>query len=663
MAFLQKPPEEQENLLDKNFAYYNSLRDWNKSYKEDPLDYPELEPYQKRLEDIVSSFPTQVLLQLSQLLQQKQQLQEENNRLSNLHQSPPRKCNHAPLIEQLEASITQKDKELQEARKHYQQAQKHLKDSFALLPGVENPKQLKQAIKGLQQTERHSDELVGTLQASIIEWENVGLSLLHSPDQRPPTPQEADIQAREVVAAFKASVEELNKLRALQRQNKMPQPEEGASSKPPTTSGMMPEPLSPEQVSTIWNQLKPHLRMTVPEPPQTSVELMEALQQADCRHPRQAALALGDPSASQEWDMSLEQMELYADHCRQCPSQNPIPAQAAPTFTPQTKLFKASEVPKFTNIREYEAYRTNLNDFLDAIDEPPPQLFNQALRRILQAFEDPNAAIAKSGWDTSNLIGTNWQETRRNFFSALDKKFESKTAMQDALIAWKQVKPREGETPAQFFIKFEGAFTQLRNLQARKGVPIVSDNDVRDRLLTVLPRYLVDSARDSLSTNPDLPMLENREFSDLRNLFEQKWAYTPKPAKSTYQTDSRYKTGSTRITPAQPSNGPNRETERQCGLICSYDTSPPVPNNFRGPLFPDSKDPQKTTENHRRRIACANAEVCLYCRRPRSEHKASGPRFKAVLPPPANVRHTPAIQSAPLPESRQIEAPPSPSFE
>jgi hypothetical protein len=552
-----------------------------------------------------------------------------------------------------------KEKEATESQQLLKQRQKALKDLFALLPGVTGSKQAKEAIEGLKSSAKHNEDLLGSTQAELIEWENVGLSLLHSPDGRPPTPQEADIQAQQIVNAFKASVEKLAEFRK-NRENRnfspitscviMGNPGEPSknSSKQPATSGMMPDPLSPEQVSTIWNQIPPLLRENVPIP-ENSVSLMEHLAQIGCIHPRQLHISLGEFSRN-DWDENLALVEELT-------TRNGNQGTTIIQNTSNTRLFSISDVPKFKSTKEYSGYRETLQTFLESVDTPRPEQFRQALLRILASFEDPVAQAAQRGWDISRQVhATSWEITCQRFLSALDDKFEHQTILQDTKIEWMKVKPKEGsESPADFFNRYEAACTTLRAVQQRKNVPILSDSLAVERLLVVLPRYLTDDARRERLD------LENMSLRDIRKHFEVTWTYLPKPS-SKHATDSHYKAGNVRATPSYTPNGPNKETERQCGLICSYDTSPPVPQQFRGPLFPDPKDPSKSAENHKRRLACANAGVCMYCRRTEHEHKASGPRFKKVLPP-SSARHTPAIQPTPLPESRQIEAPPTPAVD
>jgi hypothetical protein len=434
-------------------------------------------------------------------------------------------------------------------------------------------------------------------------------------------------------------------------------PEEGSSSKAPApASGMIEEPVSPATILTFWKQIPEEYRMNVKGTPKDSVDFMQYLTQVGCAHPEQAALALGDSTRQQPWETSIEQMEQLSQHT--CPAVNvTIPAQAATTFTPVQQMFKADDVPKYSDIKEYEAYRTNLLNFFGSIDSPPPQHFGMALRRILSRFTDPHAASAAEGWDVSNTIRATWDETKNEFISALDDKFESPTAAQDALLAWKKVYPKTDETPAQFFLRFEGSLAKLRSLQRRRGLPEVSEDAAKERLLSILPRDLVSSARDQLASIPNAIPLELQTAKDLRKLFTQKWNYMPKPAKTQHSTTKDFRTGNTRAVPATT----NEVRTMGCGMVVSYDTDPPVPQAARGSIFPDPRNPANNAANARRRQYCIDHGLCKNCRRPQSAHSTVSAHFNPVENN-ARIRHTPA-QPTPLPESRQIEAPPAPTVD
>ena len=578
------------------------------------------------------------MFQLTQLSANNNQLKEENNRLS-IKGSPPRKCNHPSQIKDLETALKLKENEAAGLLHDNKKQRRALSQFCQILPGTNSPKELENAVRELQNTERNANNQAIALAASLEDWENVAKILC--PDK--PYPFEAAARAQEIIEALSAFHE-----RPIMT-------DQG------TSSGMFNGNLTPENVRTIWNQIPLEYRNLDPgaEPPSTSVELLEALRHVGtCRHPQQAALALGDTTMSQEWEASLEQMEALSEH--QCPP----PTQAPAPFAGESRLFKPADVPKFKDTKDYDNFRSSLLMFLQSWDAPAPTQFAQALLRILGTFEDPVAQAAAKGWDIRPLLNpASWEVTYRNFLQALDDKFQSATLLQDTKIEWMKCKPKPDERPADFFNRFEALCSNLQDVQERTNAPLLSDTVAVERLLLVLPRYLVDNARQIYGSSGRL--IENETLHNLRKHFEISWTYLPRPAATGHNTKQQYQTGNARLAPA-PREG-NQERPRQCGLIVSYDTQPPVPREARGSLYPDPKNPAQNRENLDRRTFCAARQLCTYCRRPRSEHHPSGPNFRPVTAP--NTRRTPqewsppSYQNEPLPESRQLTAPPPPSVQ
>jgi hypothetical protein len=693
-TFLKLPRDEQINLIDRNFRYYNSLRDWCESLDKTPDEYPDVLPYKARLEEIVAEFPRQILWTLEQTINRNHQLREENNRLSSAAE-PFHKCNHAPQIEELQRSLKLKEDEATALHQTNKKQKKALNQFCDIVPGTNNPRELKEHFENLrkelsayrqevedlrvtilsveyQAEESRKHALTAheaeqravaraafdfeDLQGKIKDWELVGKALLRSPYNKEtgqPDPDAALLQAQQLVKALTASLG----LHAMTGTG------ESSAGKQPTrdqqaTSGMWPGgELTPEQCATLWNQIPVPFRVQRPTTPTNSVEMMEALAQVGCIHPHQLHITLGNLS-NNDWDENLGLVEQLCEQAR-APPPPPTVIQAT-----GERLFKVSEIPEFSNTKEYERYRSQLQRFLRAHGSPQPHQFGQALERILQAFTADSAKVAAESWRVTDLIRPTWEETTTELLAALDEKFEDNNLLEEAQIKWYQTRLTAGADINEFLNHYEAAAEKYHLAQIRKNIPEtarISPAVTTARLLQILPPYLRNHLKLRLA--PMNRMAETMTVKELRPHLEDLWRYLPKPAATGHNTDRRFQTANARSTPANQnlsyvSSGPNKEVERQCGLICSYDTQPAVPQHLRGPLFPDPKDPKKSAENHRRRCACAEAEVCMYCRRPLSEHKASGPRFRKVLPP-ANTRHTPAITPAPLPESRQIEAPPA----
>jgi hypothetical protein len=405
---------------------------------------------------------------------------------------------------------------------------------------------------------------------------------------------------------------------------------------------MMQENISAAGCRTLWTNIRQRLQLPGDSsPPSNSVELLaKILALEPCSHPRQTAQLLGDDSGTQDWDESLVQIDHLVNH--QCPEPE------APTATAESsRLFRASDVPTFKDDKDYDGFRGSLVSFLQSEDPPRRSEFGRALLRILGTIEAPSARVAAKNWNVNRLIRPTWEQTYQEFLAALDDKFESQTILQDTKVEWMRCKPKDNEKPSEFFNRFEGITEHLQDIQRRKGAPILSDNIVTERLLLVLPRYLTDHARIHFAQQGEL--MELKTPRELRKYFEITWTYTPRPAATGHDTKQRYKTANANLTPNQPMT--NNVKERQCGIIASYDTAPAVPQEARGSLMTQT-DPNAFA----RRQYCAQRHLCLYCRRPQSEHQASAPRFKPVTLQ-ANTRQTPA----PIPGQLQIEAAPDSS--
>lgn len=433
----------------------------------------------------------------------------------------------------------------------------------------------------------------------------------------------------------------------------MASPEPGVAP-PPTglreelASGAIQGNIEPADCRTLWREILQRLQLPEdPSPPQSSVELMGKIQTlSPCNHPEQINEDLGN-FAEEVWEDNRSAIRGLV-----LSQENPN----LQTTAQSTKLFKISDVPKFSNTREYDTFRTKLIRFLRTVQPPSPLDYARALEIILTSFEDESITRATLGWDVTQLIRPTWTLTYDAFLHALDLKFQAKDFLEKAEATWMKTYPKNDETPADFFNRFDGVTNQYVEAAKRSNIPVPNEPIIVGRLVQVLPRYLKDHIRIQLRATTG-ENIQNLTMERIRDLAEYSWTYLPKPAATGHNTDKRYNTASTKSSPAI--TGPaNNVKERQCGIIASYDTSPAVPTEARGSLMPDS-DPVKSAANNARRHYCAQRNLCLYCRRPRSEHQASAPRFKAVTIQ-ANSRPAPAALP-PIPNQLQIEAPPAPS--
>jgi hypothetical protein len=623
--------EEQDNILDRNFDYYHSLRGWLEGIK----DYPKLQDHQQRLEEIVTRFPEQILRQLSQLTQANNQLKEDNNRLST-QGSPTRKCNHGPQIEELETSLKLKENEVQGLLIDKKKQAKALRHFCSIFPDISSPKELEQAVQRLQETELTANTRAQALTAALYDWEQVGKIL--APDSLHAF--EAASRARDLITTV-ASYETKKATMA--------------------PSGMITGNLTPEDCMNIWNKLPTNFRANI-SAPQNYEELATALGKISpsttpCQHPEEIAadLQAGNPALHpDDWEESRGLVRGLAAH--RCPEASlfGIPSD-------KSRLFKITDVPKFTSSREYDTFRSKLDRFLRTTASPLPIDFPRALEIILSSFEDEAIAQATLTWDVSKVVQNSWKETCEEFLKALDKKFLPADHLERTEKEWSHTYPKKDETIPEFFNRFDGVTNKYVNAVKRSDVPAVTGTAVVAQLVKVLPPYLVDHVRLQLRMTEG-GNIKNLTIDELRDRIEYASTYLPKPTTAVHATNTKYATGSTRAAPATTNR--NEVRTMNCGMVCSFNTSPPVPMEARGSIYPDLKNPANNAANAQRRAYVAKHNLCVNCRRTEHEHSTVSARFRPVPKENATTRRTPQQWSpptnsaSPLPESRQIEAPP-----
>jgi hypothetical protein len=627
--FLQRPLPQQHEAIEGNPCYLNSLNDW-KNTLEDEEDLEEENtvllsslPHITNLVNHARNYYQSLSQEVSRLKATNTQLKEENNRLST-----------APSPKHKDPAVSQ----LRELEQRYQD----LASTHNELIGEH-----RRAIEATQEAVNTHAFDAEDFQGKIKDWELVGKALLRSPYNEETLlvdPIAAEKHAKDLIQALAASIEQNKRNRANTAENRA------------RMSGMFQGEISAENCQTIWNQVPEELRARRKEPaPTNSVDLLHALKHlatSDCNHPEQAANALGDHTGTQAWDASLEQMEELSSHV--CPTE-------ATLINPSSQLFRASDVPKFTSTANYDGFRSSLLSFFQSNDSPSPRQFPQALLRILGTFEDPTAQVAAQGWNVRPLCHHNsWEITYQNFIRALDEKFQSATILQDTKIEWMKVKPKPEEKPSDFFNRFEAASTKLKSVQNRLRAPELSDTLMTERLLLVLPRYIVDDARVSAARAGTMLELETPQA--LRRLFEVTWTYLPRPAAVGHNTKSNYQTANARLTtthsPALQAKDPKTYA---CGFHGNYDTQPAVPMNLRGSIFPNPRDSSQNQENETRKQRCAAIPVCVNCRRPRDQHQTIGSQFKPITLQASARRALANHTHEETPGQLLLEAAPSPA--
>lgn len=665
----QRTREQQTESIQSNPHYLTSLNEWIDSLDSEELtsNQQKLLPYLPLLKELLQEGLTHyqsLALRVSQLQATVNQLKEDNNRLSTLPHKDSAfshlQEDHQKLVEtfnELNQEYTQIRLEALELRakaKERDNLQKELQRLLTLFPNIQETHQLEKQIEELRNTERNSNNLAAALAASLEDWENVGRLLApHSSH-----PFEAATKATQLLETNNKLKEQLNILRSHHR--RLSDTITQARSPPrmaDTThaTGMIQgDTFSPGNIRTLWEQIPEQYRQ-LPEgtsAPQTMVELITALGQLTCQHPREIAedLTTGNPDLHPDsWEESRSLVRGLAS--QPPPGQNvlfPNPFQAS-------RLFKITDVPKFTNAREYDSFRSKLIRFLRTVEPPNPNEFNRALEIVLSSFEDEAIAKATQSWDVSRLIYPTWKETYTSFMEALDKKFLSSDYLEQVEKQWNKTWPRKDETMAEFFNRFDGITNQYAEAVKRSGVPPLTMEATVGQLVRVLPMYITDFIRLQLKMTGK-GNIKNLSVDELRDQAEYASTYLPKPAVKEHATSTRYETGKARPTPANP--GRNEVRTMNCGLVCSYDTSPPVPAEARGSIYPDQKNPANNAANEARRLYCAQHGLCRNCRRTASQHNTVSATFNPV-PKQIMARPAPVSKaSTPMPGQLQIEAAP-----
>jgi hypothetical protein len=567
---------------------------------------------------------------INELESRNTKLESENHRLSHLPEPAARvkPCNHPQIIEELQNQINDLsfdkdnlDSALTIAGEDIKSCDKDIDRLLSLLPGADTLDKFEREFRELQNSKKHSDELARALTNNLLEWESVGLTIIPNKDSHPPAALDASIRVQELINALKS----------------MAPPKDGDPPGPsqPTGSGMITGILSASDVSTIWNQIPASLRLRKENAPATSIELLDALAHLGCNHPIALAVALGDLSGNQNWDDSINQVNDLYNH--ECPR---IPANQGNIYQ-TVKLFKASDVPKFTDTKLYNRYRGQLKRFLRTVNPPMPEDYGRALEIVLTTFEDKTAAAVALGWNVDLALRDTWEETINAFLQGLDDKFESTDILAETIKAWMACHPLPGENASEFFNRFEAVTAEYSDVQQRKGIPAnfqIGPAVVTNRLIQLMPSYVRNSVRLALSQQTPSREIEMMTPTELRPLFEKAWIYATR-----YEKPAPHANNRPRVAAAPASNtGPNEIKPRACGNIVSYDSQPRVPDVARGSLYPDKKNSANDAANAARRKYCFDHRLCVYCRRPQAQHQAVGTNFTPLDSAVANARSTPA---------------------
>ena len=435
-------------------------------------------------------------------------------------------------------------------------------------------------------------------------------------------------------------------------------------------------------IDSLWSQLPEEIKegKDVPTNPEELRSFIMSLLRtplattAGCQHPPQLAAALRDP-LTQSWETSITRVVDLVD------LEAPPPA---PVASSEGSLWKASDLPEFEKIERYESYREQLVRTFSAYPEPRREHFGPALNRIVASWKNEEVRNVSAYWDMDLIlvrpirdaitqapvfdpntghpltIARSWIEIQEAFLEACDDKFKQVTLLEDNIKDLNRVHPKAGESPNVFLLRFEAAVAKRRSAERRSSLPIMTDAQVRERLVQVIPDHVRSALRASFAMQAPPRMLERLTYQQLKQPLINAWVYTPNPAPAprprTNEVSRRPQGG--RPAPVQQDA---QVRTRRCGLNCSYDNpAPAVPNELRGAIYHsdrngDSVNAAAADRNQR----CIRAGVCESCRRPRNAHQ-SGQVFQTIRPFAQNLRALPAprqpyLIDLPAPAGPRIE--------
>lgn len=378
-------------------------------------------------------------------------------------------------------------------------------------------------------------------------------------------------------------------------------------------------------IEQVWRLLPDDVRGT--DPPQSLKELEEFLNDlADsarsgatgCRHPQELSAVLNPgppPDESLPWSVSLDTVrDLRAGN---------IPSAAPPHAPPQGgKLFKASEVPEFTDVKKYWEWRCLFRRFARS-QKVEPWDCPFALERVVQRFTGPSLANFAQHLNVAGHAQATWELTYQSLLGWTDDNFLPANFYAEAVIKWRRVHGKLGDVPEEHIIRFQAALFEFEEAAIIQKVNGPSQEAISLQFAASLPTEVREQVR------VHKPGFETEPYLRHRQLIVNLWNAQPKPTPKVKTPAARVNVGTIAGSPGTD----NQLRRRQCGLTASYDfPAPPVPANLRGPLYyKQSMDTTAQNATATRNRLARSLDVCEACRRPRSAHKQGLP-FKPVQP-------------------------------
>jgi hypothetical protein len=258
--------------------------------------------------------------------------------------------------------------------------------------------------------------------------------------------------------------------------------------------------------------------------------------------------------------------------------------------------------------------------------------------------------------DVSTFVRPTWKQTYEAFLAYTDATFLPSNLYQLCIIEWRKIHGKKGQSAQDFLLEFESALWSLNEAADYRKIPRPSAGEITRQLTAALPNHVRDEILKFL------PDFEEHPYDHYRARLQDIWLRTAWPDSSRHSAPAP-RARLTNASPAQavhPRRDNNDTRMRRCGLVVSYDTAPAVPAHLRGSIYADdNRDLNLLREIVTRRNACIQANVCEYCRRPRSEHHAVSAQFKEINRSPGHAvqsqRGRPRARIADVPGPRVEE--------
>ncbi|KAJ8058422.1 hypothetical protein OCU04_012611 [Sclerotinia nivalis] len=292
-----------------------------------------------------------------------------------------------------------------------------------------------------------------------------------------------------------------------------------------------------------------------------------------------------DDVPKQSWETSLAKVsDLRFD----------MTAMTAARITDED-LFDISDVPQFTDCKDYWSYRWSLKRFFGCFHVNPTQI-KLALYKVLCGFSG-NAAPFADRFDIKTIARTNFASSASVFLSELDRLFFSLEFLHEKNIEFRRCRPKKGQSAREFLLDFETVVCDMREASNIAGTPMISQIDVIYQLLAVLPSHV----RNAVCIPHKSP--ERLDIFDFRSPIERVWNNTSASA-VVPSAPARTDPG-----PRFSQTAPNNDSllYGTCNKPC-WDTTPAVPANLRGQL--------RKTNSSRSDLD----GFCIRCRRSASDH-------------------------------------------